>query len=31
VVDGTLVSPGRGPELISNAKFNDFKLHVEFN
>jgi hypothetical protein len=31
VVDGTLVSPGRGPELITNAKFNDFKLHVEFN
>ncbi|HEY3974254.1 MAG TPA: DUF1080 domain-containing protein [Candidatus Sulfotelmatobacter sp.] len=31
VEDGTLVSPGHGPELISNAKFNDFKLHVEFN
>ena len=31
VVDGTLVSPGRGPELITNAKFNDFKLHIEFN
>ena len=31
VVDGTLVSPGHGPELISNEKFNDFKLHVEFN
>lgn len=28
---GTLVSPGHGPELITNAKFNDFKLHVEFN
>jgi len=22
---------GHGPELISNAKFEDFKLHVEFN
>lgn len=31
VNDGTLVSPGHGPELISTAKFNDFKLHVEFN
>lgn len=31
VEDGTLVSPGRGPELISNAKFQDFKLHLEFN
>lgn len=31
VQDGILVSPGRGPELISNRKFNDFKLHVEFN
>jgi len=31
VENGTLVSPGRGPELISNAKFEDFKLHVEFN
>ena len=31
VVDGTLVSPGRGPELISDAKFDDFKLHIEFN
>jgi hypothetical protein len=31
VVDGTLVSPGHGPELISNQKFNDFKLHIEFN
>ena len=31
VVDGNMVSLGRGPELISNAKFNDFKLHVEFN
>jgi len=31
VVNGTLVSPGRGPELISDSKFNDFKLHLEFN
>jgi hypothetical protein len=31
VENGTLISPGHGPELISNAKFNDFKLHVEFN
>ena len=31
VENGTLVSPGHGPELISNAKFEDFKLHVEFN
>jgi len=31
VENGTLISPGRGPELISNAKFQDFKLHIEFN
>jgi hypothetical protein len=31
VENGTLVSPGHGPELISNARFEDFKLHVEFN
>ena len=31
VKDGKLVSPGNGPELISDAKFEDFKLHVEFN
>lgn len=31
VENGTLVSPGDGPELISDAKFEDFKLHVEFN
>ncbi len=31
VRDGTLISPGNGPELISDAKFQDFKLHVEFN
>ena len=26
-----LVSPGHGPELITDAKFEDFKLHAEFN
>ncbi len=31
VENGTLVSPGRGPELITEAKFEDFKLHIEFN
>lgn len=31
VENGTLVSPGHGPELITNAKFEDFKLHIEFN
>lgn len=31
VKDGNLVSPGNGPELISDKKFQDFKLHVEFN
>jgi hypothetical protein len=31
VRDGLLISPGHGPELISNAKFEDFKLHLEFN
>ncbi|MGA7634662.1 MAG: DUF1080 domain-containing protein [Terriglobales bacterium] len=31
VEDGTLVSPGHGPELITDAKFEDFKLHIEFN
>jgi len=31
VVDGTLVSPGHGPEIINDRKFDDFKLHVEFN
>lgn len=31
VENGTLVSPGNGPELISDSKFEDFKLHVEFN
>jgi Domain of Unknown Function (DUF1080) len=31
VQDGKLVSPGNGPELISDHKFKDFKLHIEFN
>lgn len=31
VHDGTLVSPGNGPELISDVKVQDFKLHIEFN
>jgi len=31
VRDGNLVSPGHGPELISEQQFKDFKLHVEFN
>ncbi len=31
VKDGTLVSPGNGPELINDQKFQDFKLHLEFN
>jgi len=31
VENGILVSPGNGPELINDSKFEDFKLHVEFN
>jgi len=31
VENGNLVSPGNGPELIHDSKFEDFKLHVEFN
>jgi 3-keto-disaccharide hydrolase len=31
VENGTLISPGHGAELISNEKFEDFKLHIEFN
>ena len=30
VEEGTLVTPGRGPELIGDSKFEDFKLHIEF-
>lgn len=31
VENGTLVSPGHGPEIINDLKFQDFKLHIEFN
>lgn len=31
VVDGNLVSPTHGPEMINDQKFRDFKLHIEFN
>ena len=31
VENGTLVSPGHGPEIIDDLKFQDFKLHIEFN
>jgi hypothetical protein len=31
IENGTLVSPGHGPELITDDTFEDFKLHVEFN
>ncbi|HYK89236.1 MAG TPA: DUF1080 domain-containing protein, partial [Acidobacteriota bacterium] len=31
VVNGTLVSPERGTDIITTSKFEDFKLHVEFN
>jgi hypothetical protein len=31
IENGSLVSPGNGPELINDSKFEDFKLHVEFN
>jgi hypothetical protein len=31
VENGALVSPGHGPEFITEAKFEDFKLHIEFN
>jgi hypothetical protein len=31
VANGELITPGNGPELIYNGKFEDFKLHVEFN
>ena len=31
VEEGSLVTPGNGPELINDSKFEDFKLHVEFN
>jgi Domain of Unknown Function (DUF1080) len=31
VADGMLLSPGNGPELAGDRKFQDFKLHLEFN
>lgn len=31
VEDGSLVTPGNGPELVYDGRFEDFKLHVEFN
>jgi hypothetical protein len=31
VKDGNLIKPGNGPEIISDGKFQNFKLHVEFN
>ncbi len=31
VENGLLITPGNGPELINDRKFEDFKLHVEFN
>jgi len=31
VENGELITPGNGPELINDAKYEDFKLHVEFN
>jgi hypothetical protein len=31
VQDGAIVSPGHGHELINDHKFQDFKLHLEFN
>ncbi|MDE2252461.1 MAG: DUF1080 domain-containing protein [Gammaproteobacteria bacterium] len=31
VVDGALRSPGHGPELLTDQRFEDFRLHIEFN
>jgi len=31
VENGILITPGEGPELINDSKFEDFELHVEFN
>jgi hypothetical protein len=31
VENGTLVTPGNGPEIVSDSKFEDFRLHIEFN
>lgn len=29
--DATLVKDGNGPDLVNTSKFEDFKLHIEFN
>lgn len=31
VENGILIKPAHGPELITDGKFTDFKLHIEFN
>lgn len=31
IIDGDLVSTGHGSEIMTKAKFRNFKLHVEFN
>lgn len=31
VQEGTLISPARGADLVSDRTFDDFKLHIEFN
>jgi hypothetical protein len=31
VINGTLVSPGHGPELVNDKNFDNFKLHIEWN
>jgi len=31
VENGALITPGNGPELIYDGKFEDFKVHVEFH
>jgi len=31
VREGALISPGQGPDLLTESQFGDFKLHIEFN
>jgi hypothetical protein len=31
IENGTLVSPGRGSDIVTTGSFEDFKLHLEFN
>jgi hypothetical protein len=31
IKEGVLLSPGRGPDLLTLARFGDFRLHIEFN